>query len=329
MAHDLHRRSTAPMADTAAITFLPYHHTVCTIRIATTPTHDLHRCVTTCRLPPSRLYPSTLNCSSRLPIDAPTAPVHSLISPTRQLASFLLWILSRRPSTSSALPPPFATLWPPIATTPTRDMPRRSTQPLLPPPLSCSRPCGAYYRASSLYVGLVTSSHYVFCPTHHHHSPPSVPHLRPSPLRLHVICLDAQPLLPLPLVSSSHHRGLLTTELLPSCHVVPLRLLPYAPPPFAPLCAPSATFATTPTTPTRNLRSTAPATPPRLFPLVSSSHHRGLLTTELNSSAAYASPNAIPDTTTALLSSTAYVHLLDLLPRHDPHRCCMTPLSAV
>jgi hypothetical protein len=208
-------------------------------------------------------------------------------------------------------------------------MPRRSTQPLLPPPLSCSRPCGAYYRASSLYVGLVTSSHYVFCPTHHHHSPPSVPHPRPSPLRLQVICLDAHPLQPLPLVSSSHHRGLLTSELLPSCHVVPLRLLPYAPPPFAPLCAPSATFATTPTTPTRNLRSTAPATPPRLFPLVSSSHHRGLLTTELNSSAAYASPNAIPDTTTALLSSTAYVHLLDLLPRHDPHRCCMTPLSAV
>jgi hypothetical protein len=25
----------------------------------------------------AQLYPSTLNCSSRLPIDAPTAPVHS------------------------------------------------------------------------------------------------------------------------------------------------------------------------------------------------------------------------------------------------------------
>jgi hypothetical protein len=196
---------------------------------------------------------------------------------------------------------------------------------------NCSRPL----LSSPLHANSLLSS-YGSCHVvplrllpYHHHSPPSG---HPSPLRLHVICLDAQ-------LNRSCHPPLLLTSLwrllpsfFPLCgssHVVPLRLLPYAPPPFAPLCAPSATFATTPTTPTRNLRSTAPATPPRLFPLVSSSHHRGLLTTELNSSAAYASPNAIPDTTTALLSSTAYVHLLDLLPRHDPHRCCMTPLSAV
>jgi hypothetical protein len=140
---------------------------------------------------------------------------------------------------SSALPPPFATLWPPIATTPTRDMPRRSTQPLLPPPLSCSRPCGAYYRASSLYVGLVTSSHYVFCPTHHHHSPPSVPHPRPSPLRLlrlHVIY--AQPLLPLPLVSSpSSLPHIIAACLLPSSihPLLMLRPTPYLTRP--PLCS--------------------------------------------------------------------------------------------
>jgi hypothetical protein len=191
MAHDLHRRSTAPMADTAAITFLPYHHTVCTIRIATTPTHDLHRCVTTCRLPPSRLYPSTLNCS----------------------------------------------------------------RPLLSSPLHANSLLSSYGSCHVVPLRLLP---------YHHHSPPSG---HPSPLRLHVICLDAQ-------LNRSCHPPLLLTSLrrllpsfFPLCgssHVVPLRLLPYAPPPFATLCAPSATFATTPT---RDLprRSTAPATPPRLF----------------------------------------------------------------
>jgi hypothetical protein len=106
---------------------------------------------------------------------------------------------------------------------------------------SCHPPSLAHVLVALLpsFFHPVTSSHYVFCPMHHHHSPPSVPHPRPSPLRLlrlHVIY--AQPLLPLPLVSSpSSLPHIIAACLLPSSihPLLMLRPTPYLTRP--PLCS--------------------------------------------------------------------------------------------